>query len=461
LSLIDNPQARVLLYNTGTIGEWTGDEVKDELKIEMAQGTRPLYIKLNKTSGPRNGFHPLSRIGRPVGDKVVYERYLEYAGSDERRKKYRIRHRVDLSANALCPDEYERERNMRSFYGNDVATIEPLVLDVKSAASDEAAMRLLCEPFGDIETMTPSISSRGDQGGFNVKYWDRDGSLRASQQLRLLNGVVCYVPKPDTATSAPTDLSPQRVPANQSQGLMGSRDGIRSSSVERTKVRPASPNGTEQRAPQSTIALAEEWPALPSAKRGDSLPSLSTSDVDMDPPVGHGKEVKMLSPVEEEPVEASESFEETASSTLPRHQELASTTVAERLPSSPGALSSSATSESRPSIVLKTPKNIPRPMDIAVSPSALGLTHIPALDTKEDGMSSIPVVDPFLAHRPTPIVSLGSSEQSKTPNSLGSAAKRMSLEISNLSIHDTEDTVRERFKPYGRVVSFFAQSQRY
>jgi hypothetical protein len=37
----------------------------------------------------------------------------------------------------------------------------------------------------------------------------------------------------------------------------------------------------------------------------------------------------------------------------------------------------------------------------------------------------------------------------------------MSLEISNLSIHDTEDTVRERFKPYGRVVSFSAQSQRY
>jgi hypothetical protein len=155
----------------------------------MAQGLRTLLIRINLTIPASSMSIAPPRVHRRVPETVIYEKYLEPAGFDKQREKFRTRCRVDM--NQWQPTfEWNREAEVRPLYREEVILPDKIVLNPRNAPSEVEAIRMLCQPFGEIETLEQAEDL--EHPGWLVKFYDRDVAMRVNQQLRLLDGVACY-----------------------------------------------------------------------------------------------------------------------------------------------------------------------------------------------------------------------------------------------------------------------------
>lgn len=468
---MDNPEAKLLDYNRYRISTGLQNrdvECQDVLKIEMAQGTPHLSVRFNRAWNARASLPPSSRVGKALPNRVIYERYLEPAYIDfAGRQRFRVRCRVALRGNAIFSMDYEQERNRRAFYPGQIIIKEPLIIDIASVSTAEAAIRLLCQPFGEIDTISPSVHSNGEMEGSDVKFADRNASTRAQQQLSLLIGVICNRAPPPSHTPAPNLLIPE-TPKLATRGAT-SRQGYFSAGVHNLAF--GEPKLVKlprlETSREVSGATAEEWPALPSSRGLGTRPIPSSALEDQPVSAAGVSNIKitpqpqlestLLSPVEEEPADiASDAMVQIPTVAHPGKKEAAENSSSDgKQPFKP---------EEPPVLPGHGAESLTMPSDLYPITSALGLSHVPILtasrlDIPPDPKSkhAAAYTKTSTSHKSIPIVSLGSSEQRLNALDPGPGAQRMTLELRDVSSGETEATLRERFKPYGRVVSALLQ----
>ena len=466
LSLVGNPAAKILRYGvqeTARGDKDPRDGQEDRLTIELVQGVPRLTVRLNKTWDATETTLPGNHRGRPLSNKVFYERYLEPCGQDSYgRQKFWVRCRVDLAANPVLVVKREREQTVRSFYPDQIFIQEPLVLDMASSASEEAAIRLLCEPFGEIDAILPTAGSSGERRGYDVKYADRNAAARAQQQLCLFAGVFIQrqfgLPDPSGGSNSLT--------VNSNSVSRSGAGGIRTAAG--LSFAPSTQQGHNEAPPRmretqrSTSDNIEDWPALPSVKGSEASQTLSASIEDGSTPgislpatICDNQEpltLKVLSPIEEEPREATSYYRQDITE-QPQVTALGPEDHGVRVE----AMVGSARRKDSPRNESKYP-NMPDPDPTELS--ALGLIDVLPLDLNDRGTVVTPGQEQsnandrrMMTNRTVPIVSLGNLKRGTASPEAGSAIKRMTLEVQDLSSDETEETVRERFKSYGRIVS--------
>ena len=415
-----------------------GEEIstpEQSLRVEMAQGSRPIGIRLNMPGSPNKEFPPTSRMGAPIPETVVFERYLEPSGRDRAlRERFRLRHRIDLSANSIFPLARHRERASRSLYGHTFPLSGKLEINLKDVSSEKEAIRLLCEPFGEIESIHSTTESHPSEG-FVVRFLDRDVTLRAQQQLPLLAGVACF-----------------RVMATRSL-----KELIHSSGPSKTSCTTA-PGPATQPVVSTTLVFAdavrgeirrplkashEDWPSLPNLKptAKKQLPTLPISpEFDMgvvseEPQDSYSRPSGILSPVLEE-----ELLEHPGDNVGPQIGE-------ESLTPTPPELSGVVAGLS---LLSTTPAA--QPDGIACTEtSVLGLVDVPPLRPSSHPRTSeyISIQSSIVRH--SPVVQLGGSPQ--TGSQSRSGIERMTILVRELPLDTSQASLRDRFKSYGRLVS--------
>jgi hypothetical protein len=402
----------------------------------MAQGSRPIRIRLNMPDNPHKEFPPTSRMGKPIPGNVGFERYLEPAGWDRAasRERFRIRHRIDLAANSIFPFARIRERESRSLYGPAYPLSGELEINLKNVSSEAEAIRLLCQPFGEIESIVPSNESHPGEG-FIVRFFDRDVTLRAQQQLSLLMGVSCF----------------RVVPSRSSKDSKYSPGPERTSSAAAPEIlaepvvstTPAFADAVKGDLRPLLKASQEDWPALPNLKptAKKELPTVPVSpEVDgrvnmEEPPDPCRRPSRVLSPVSEE-----HSFDDPDDySGSHIDKEPLSTTVPELC----GVAAES-------SLLSTTPPTQPDGKSCSDA-SVLGLVDVPPLQPTSHLTPPEAISIQSSYTRQSPVVQLGSLPQ--TGSQSRSGIDRMTVLVRQLPLDTSQDSLRERFKPYGRLVS--------
>ena len=406
------------------------------LRVEMAQGSRPIRLRLHMPNDTKREFPPTSRVGRPIPETVVFERYLEPAGRDRAasREKFRIRHRIDLNANSIFPLARDRERESRGLYSQAFPLSGGLEVNLKNASSVEQAIRSLCEPFGQVESIVPADESHSDEG-FIVRFFDRDVTLRAQQQLPLLMGVSCFRVMP---TQPLKDAMYSSIPGKLLHAA--APEVLPEPVVSTTPAFADAVRGSVRSLPKTQ---RDDWPALPTLKPTvkKELPTLPISpelekDFLTEGPQDFGSRLPgILSPVSEE-----HSLDDP-------NDDLGSRIDEEPLgPTAPG-ISEAVVESSLPSTT-----SVMHPEGKANrETSVLGLVDVPPL--RPTNQLNHPVVIPtHTSHtRQSPVVHLGSLPQ--TGRQSRSGIERMTVLVRQLPLDTSPEALRERFKSYGRLVS--------